>query len=268
VSTRNPLSVPVTTDPDASTVCTTIDTVTHAPIPGSSLADPCDGTYAIPFTPQTTDGDYEIRAAATDGVGNTATATKDVTVDNTAPSLDVTGTPADGGTFTGSTMKVTVSSSDPHGVALECRLDRTSVPCTPGSTLSLSMAPGAHNFAAHTTDQVGNDRSVAINFTAVAPPTSHPVVRKHSTHLNAHAAHKTIKRHKRMRLIATVKPRRATGTVVFTRGKHVLCRARIHNGRATCRTKRLHHGKVRVVAHYLGSAHFKGSRARFRFSVR
>ena len=104
------------------------------------------------------------------------------------------------------------------------------------------------------------------NFTAAAPPTTS--VTRHGTRLSAHAAHKTIRRHHRMRLIATVKPRRATGKVVFTRHGHVLCRARIHDGRATCRTKRLHHGKVRVAAHYLGSAHFKGSRARFSFRVR
>ena len=265
VSTRDPLSVAITGDLGTTKVCSTVDATTQDPIPGT-MPVICDSNYAIPFTSQTPDGDYRVVARASDGYGNTAEASKDVTVDNTAPSLDVTGAPADGSTFQGSTMTVTVSSTDPHGVTLECWLDETSVPCTPGGTVSVAVTPGDHNFAVHTTDDVGNDQAFKVNFTAAAPPTTS--VTKHGTRLSAHAAHKTISRHHRMRLIATVKPRRATGKVVFTRHGHVLCRARIHDGRATCRTKRLHHGKVRVVAHYLGSAHFKGSRARFSFRVR
>lgn len=267
VSTISPLTVTVAADPDAATTCTTIDTTTHAPVPGATLSDPCTSVYAIPFTPETPDGDYEVRVSATDDVGNTATSTRAVTVDNTAPDLTFTQGPTEGSKLSGHSAVVAFSSQDAHPGTVACTYDGTSKPCTAEDPVTLAVTPGSHVFAVTSTDQVGNQATATLHFTgASAAPT--PTKAKTATTLKAHAAHKSIKRHHRMKLIAVVKPGRATGKVVFTRGKHTLCKAKVHNGRATCRTKKLGHGKVHVVAHYLGTSAFKASKARFTFRVR
>ncbi len=250
VTTKAPVSVPITTDSDASAACT------FSGIPDSTPV-PCTHGYLIAAMPELPDGSYVVTAKATDDVDNTSTATRSLVVDNTAPSLRVTG-PADGARTYDSGVTMAIASADPHGVSLACTYDGAARPCAQAKPVALAVSPGSHVFSVQATDEVGNTRSSTMHFTRLA---------KTATHLTARAARKHGKRNQRMAISARVTPAGTAGTVVFTRAGRTLCTATLHGGTASCRTAKLPRGTYRVIAHYLGDRGHLATTARFSFRV-
>jgi hypothetical protein len=112
-----------------------------------------------PYTAQVSgDGDYTVSFQVTDDVGNTATTTRSFTYDTTGPSLTVN-SPSDGDVKTqGFTPSIT--SSDPHGTSVQCRIDSAAY----GACGPQTGSAGPHTFWARSTDDVGNSTERSVNF--------------------------------------------------------------------------------------------------------
>jgi hypothetical protein len=95
------------------------------------------------------DGPFAMEVRAVDDSGNAATATRTVTIDNTAPIVTITGPATDGGFYAGVvTLGWTVTEANPQGVT--ATLDGT--PVSPGSQVANA---GAHTLVVTATDRTG-----------------------------------------------------------------------------------------------------------------
>jgi PASTA domain/Bacterial Ig-like domain (group 3) len=114
------------------------------------------------------DGDYDLRARATDNVGNTANSpVRTVTVDNTAPSL-ASSTPADGELVAAAGSLAVVADENLAGIA-NATIDGFAAPAPAiigaTATYTAAFADGPHTFEGELEDTAGNRRAIAVHFT-------------------------------------------------------------------------------------------------------
>jgi hypothetical protein len=159
-----------------------IDTVTYERrAHGGSTWTPIGSSSSAPFTVALAtgtlaDGQYDIRATAVDGGGNTGSDVKAITVDNTAPTATLT-TPAAGTTVGGPHVALTSTTNDAGtGVAQVTYQYRASGggPFTniSGSTWDVTaLASGSYDVRAEAVDAAGNvGHSAAVTITVDSTP--------------------------------------------------------------------------------------------------
>ena len=157
---------------------------------GSTLiATDSSAPYSVPWT-TSGDGPRTLTATAHDTSGNTASDTRNVTVDNTPPTATLTS--PTGSTVSG-TITMTADSSDPSpasGVtAVQFLVDGNVIATdttAPYSTTwnSATVANGLHNLAARATDGAGN--TTTSTAAQVTVNNNVPAVVVHVTALNGH----------------------------------------------------------------------------------
>jgi hypothetical protein len=114
------------------------------------------------------DGDYDLRARATDNAGNAANSpVRAVTVDNTAPSLS-SSSPADGELVAAAGSLVIVADENVAGIA-NATIDGSAAPAPvlvgATATYAAAFADGPHTFIGELEDVAGNRRAIAVHFT-------------------------------------------------------------------------------------------------------
>lgn len=136
------------------------------PTPESDRPFTLTATWDTTLTP---DGSVPLTATGQDRAGNTARDAITVTVDNTPPTVTLSGLPADG--VLRGPVEVTVTASDATaGVAtVALALDGIVRESGPGPVLRYTLAPqgltGPHTLTATATDQAGNQAAVTRGFT-------------------------------------------------------------------------------------------------------
>jgi hypothetical protein len=134
---------------------------------GTDLSAPFSATFD---THRVADGPLSVQATAYDAAGHTTSRSRTITVDNTPPSLSVTG--PDGQTFgPGSTQRWAITAADASGLAsVRCRVTPNAFgACTTSHSVS-GLPLGAHTFEVLATDKAGNTRGISRRFTIAAPP--------------------------------------------------------------------------------------------------
>jgi hypothetical protein len=119
-------------------------------------------------TTSVADGDYRLRALATDNAGNSATsAISNVTVDNTAPSI-ASSTPPDGAVVDSAGALTIVASENVSGIA-NAKIDGVNAPAPVIAGASVTFTSvfddTPHTFSGDLTDLAGNTQTVLIHFT-------------------------------------------------------------------------------------------------------
>jgi len=233
--------VTISTDPDASMECrVNSGTPTACAAPSHQFLDDA-----------TADGSYTLQVVATDDVGNIATANRSTVLDTTAPAIAITRSPTSGSVA--STGSFTVHATDANLDTLTCTLDGRAVACAADVAAKATFAPGRHTFVATAHDKAGNVATASRTFTSRGRVAMRAKKKIHKRRATLRVSHLPIA---------------ATGKVVFLRGKHQLCKATVHRGTASCRTKKLHKGKYKVSVRYLGSTYYVPARITLRFKVR
>jgi hypothetical protein len=130
------------------------------------------------------DGNYDLRARATDNAGNAAnSAVRTVVVDNTAPAL-VSSNPADGELVLSAAVLSVTANEDLSGIA-NAELDGVAAPAPvvagTTATYTVAFADGPHTLRGDLVDAAGNTRPIAIHFTAWAlAAADYPWIEKNS----------------------------------------------------------------------------------------
>jgi hypothetical protein len=130
------------------------------------------------------DGDYDLRARATDNAGNAAnSAVRTVTVDNTAPSLS-SSIPADGELVAAAASLAIVADENLAGIA-NATIDGSAAPAPiladATATYAAVFADGPHTFAGELEDTAGNTRPILVHFTVWSLATAdYPWIEKNS----------------------------------------------------------------------------------------
>lgn len=154
-------------------------------------------------TTTTTDGTHNLTALARDPAGNTTTSsTISVTVDNTGPSVSVTG-PSPGALVRGTAVSVTGSASDPAGVAgVQFKVDGANIgsedTVSPYTVIwnTTGLSDGTHTLTAVARDTLNNTTtSTSVNVTvdntaptvALSAPLHGQIVKGFLTLLSANA---------------------------------------------------------------------------------
>jgi hypothetical protein len=141
-------------------------------IDGAVEVKDCPGSTFL-VTEPIADGTYTARLTATDGAGNSATATHQFTLDATMPVITHGGFENDRTTSTLPEMEFWVT--DEHGVEPRCGYDPAAWEALDGcgqGTGHLPSAPlslGSHQFWISATDSFGNIASAIYTFEVVAP---------------------------------------------------------------------------------------------------
>jgi RHS repeat-associated protein len=120
----------------------------------------------------TTEGANQlVSGTATDVAGNTASTSVKVSLDKTPPSISIT-SPANGATFTSSSVAVTGSVSDALSGIAAVTCDGAAATVQNGSfSCSVTLASGPNTITAQATDVAGNNSSASENVTfSNAPP--------------------------------------------------------------------------------------------------
>lgn len=121
------------------------------------------------------DGSAWLEVRATDWSGNEARTGSGFTIDNTAPTVVITGGPEEGSSSPDPDATFTFSTSDAHPAAVECQVDSGSFAACSGETTShdiANLAPGQHTFTVRATDQVGHATSVSRTWEVTRMPTA------------------------------------------------------------------------------------------------
>ncbi len=150
-------------------------TATDATSGVASLTLAVDGGTAVDVTNQASrtitglsDGTHDVTLTATDAAGNSATATADFRVDTVNPTVTFSA-PADGATFTTTTVEVDWQVSDSgSGVAtVRMSLDGGSYQTlSPGGTTAYAgLSDGQHTVTVVATDAAGNTVTKSVSFT-------------------------------------------------------------------------------------------------------
>ncbi|MFL5755338.1 MAG: Ig-like domain-containing protein, partial [Chloroflexota bacterium] len=110
------------------------------------------------------DGNYDIRAVATDTTNNTSTSlVTSRRVDNTAPQTTIGSTPSDPSNDTAPSFSFNSSEA---GSTFECRIDSGSwASCTNPHTLSPALGAGSHTFDVRATDPADNTDGTPATYT-------------------------------------------------------------------------------------------------------
>lgn len=98
-------------------------------------------------------------------IGTPVQASATFTVDRTAPTLSLTGGPAEGSTSTLTSAAFTIDGGDG---TVACTLDGAPVTCGVSADLT-ALTIGAHQFVVSSTDQAGNVSTATRNFVVMAP---------------------------------------------------------------------------------------------------
>ncbi|MBJ7353355.1 MAG: hypothetical protein JHC98_00885 [Thermoleophilaceae bacterium] len=137
----------------------------------------CNGSTYVVADP-IEDGTHAARLTATDGAGNTATATFTFTLDSTMPQITYGGVANDRTTDTAPSIEFWAS--DEHAVTTRCAFDAGAweelADCAqgPDHKPAAPLALGAHSFWISATDSFGNVASAVYNFEVVAPGSETP----------------------------------------------------------------------------------------------
>jgi hypothetical protein len=129
-----------------------------------------------PYQPSSNlgDGPHTLTVEATDEFGNSSTATRDFTVDTSAPHSTIDSGPS--GTIDTNTPTITFSSDDPSA-SFGCRFDDGDFfVCTSPLVPSPPLQNGEHTFEVVATDQAGNfdQTPQKITFTVFVPGAAPP----------------------------------------------------------------------------------------------
>jgi hypothetical protein len=138
------------------------------------------------------DGTYYFGFWAEDYAGNrSGDAEVQVVIDKTAPSIDVTGGPADNATISASTATYEYTTTDVNGpVTTSCQWDTGAVETCNGSTSASGLSPGAHTVTITAVDAAGNSASLVRHVTyklasSLAFPAQSTLLYGHSRTLRA-----------------------------------------------------------------------------------
>ena len=155
-------------------------------VDGATVANDTTAPYSTVWNAAAaTPGPHTVVALATDGAGNSSSASVQVTVvvpDTTPPTVSIT-SPANGATVTG-IVPIAATAADTGGSGLarvEFRIDGalrtadTSAPYTDSWDASVA-SPGTHVIAATAVDGAGNSTSSSIQVTVPVPPDTTPPV--------------------------------------------------------------------------------------------
>lgn len=241
ISSTDQATLSISTDPDATMQCR-VD---------SGPSTPCAGPTHQFLDAGAPDGSHAFTITATDDVGNTSSIILATVLDTTRPTIAITRAPASGVIATAGSFMA--HATDANLDTLTCTLDGRAITCANDVSTMATFAPGRHTFVATAHDKAGNAASASRAFTSRGKTALRATKRIHKRRATLRASHL---------------PVAATGTVVFLRGKHKLCKATVHRGTANCRTRKLAKGKYKVSARYLGSAYYAPARATLTFRVR
>ena len=239
--------VDIATDTDASMQCRSMLTGT---LPAPS-AQACAAPSHQFLGDGDADGMYTFQITATDDVGNVTTVTRSTVLDTVRPAIAITTAPKSGVVASAGTF--TAHATDANLDDVTCTLDGRAIACVNDLATHATFKPGRHTFVATARDLAGNTASASRAFTSRAKVTLRATKKVHGHRVTLRAKHI---------------PTAATGKVVFSKGRHKLCKASVHHGVATCRTHKLHKGKYKVTVRYLGSAYYLPAHTTLRFRVK
>lgn len=139
-----------------------------------TCSDSLSGMASCPSpTTITTEGANQvISGTATDTAGNTASTTASVSLDKTPPAITIS-SPANGATFTSSSISVTGSVSDALSGISAVTCDGAAATVQNGSfSCSITLTPGSNTITAQVTDVAGNSSSTSesVTFQNAPPP--------------------------------------------------------------------------------------------------
>jgi hypothetical protein len=199
-------------------------------------------TTPTTYAPTLADGSYAVDIKATNDVGQTAQAHRQVIVDATAPTVAFVSGPAEGAIVNATSTHFGFEVTDANPGAATCSIDSgAATSCTDGVDLA-DVANGTHSVLVNATDRAGN-AATATRHVIVEIPTAVHTTQIVSTYGRA------------AMLTATVTPVAATGTMRFRTSAGVtLCTATISKGVASCAgPDTLPAGTRTITATYTGS---------------
>ena len=198
-------------------------------------------TFTLPVDDNTTDGPKSLQVMVTDDVGNTATATRVVTLDRVGPVIEVTDGPEEGTTVAASSLDLAFAASDANLDTVTCTIDGTTSDCPAGHVAMSDLTEGPHTVAVTASDKAGNVTSLTRHFVRQRPATAFTASSSRPTYGDAAT------------LTASSLPAGSTGAVTFSLGATTLCNAPVVDGTATCAG-----GAGLAVGSHAGTAAYSG----------
>lgn len=170
LSTSTNLALPTITGTtnDSAAVEVTINSKTYA----TTLVG-ADWSVTLLAGDELSDGTYSITASSTDSSGNVGSASGDLLVDATPPTLTIDSGPLDGDVVLTATPTFVFTSTDTHLASTQCAWDGAAT-TTCSSPQSTTLADGSHSFTVVAKDTFGNSTTVSHTFTIAVPPPPPP----------------------------------------------------------------------------------------------
>jgi len=130
----------------------------------------CSGASSHGPSGSLANGDYTFRAQATDAAGNTASDTRDFSVDTVDPTISITSGPSVPTNDNTPTFEFSVGGAS----TIECAIAGELGSCSGGDSHTESLSDGSYTFTIRATDSAGNVTTQTRNFTVdtVAPTVS------------------------------------------------------------------------------------------------
>ncbi len=152
-------TVPITNDPMV-TVAGSTEPGASVTVDGSAVTVDALGAFTVDLT--LADGTHSISVVSTDGAGNSASTTVDITVDTVAPTISLS-SPSSGSTV--EIASVEVAGSTEAGASVSVNGIAVSVDANGAFSFSLALAPGSNTITAVATDLAGNSGSTSVSVT-------------------------------------------------------------------------------------------------------
>ena len=146
-----------------STIRVYLNNVLHATTTATGA-----GTWSATISGPLTDGDYTVRATATDAAGNASpnSSPNTFTVDTTAPNTALTATPANPSNSTSASFSFTGNDGGGSGVAaFEASLDGGGFTAATSPQTYTGLSDGSHTFEVRATDAAGNVDPTPASYT-------------------------------------------------------------------------------------------------------